>query len=711
MKHFLLKPFIFTLLLITLHQTGVAQLVIDDTQTPQQLVQNVLLGNGVTASNITFTGISGVGGQIGSFTANGTNLGLTSGIVMVTGPTANAIGPNGTGSQGLDIGPPSFPSPAPDSDPDLDAIANVDPLNPIYTNDAAVLEFDFVPTSDTIKFRYVFGSEEYPEFVGSINDVFAFFLTGPGGYNNTNIALIPGTSIPISIATVNNTSNIQYYVNNDFGATIQFDGFTTVLTAVAAVQCGQSYHIKLAIADASDGVWDSGVFLEAGSFSSPGAVEILPDVSYSTNDTTMFEGCGSAAINFVRRNGNLSQPMTITYDLGGTATNGVDYPNIPTTITIPANDTSYALIINPLQDGVAEGIETIIFSVTYTACNVTVTSAVTIYLNDVTPLTVDLGPDQFAGCNGSPDVQLTATTQGGAIPVSYLWSPTGDTLQSITVTPANTTTYIVSANDVCGNSDSDTIEVVVQQVVPLALSVTPDMLICQNDIAAIEAFVQGGTGTITLNWSNGITTAAQNVSPSATTTYIVTVSDQCNIPLVDSVRVDVSANNADFDWIPVDNNTVQFDNQSVGFENGVLWDFGDNTTSTDLSPTHDYATDGVFPVRLIVENANGCLDTITYNVIIQPEYFFYIPNAFTPDGDGVNETFGGQGIGFDIYNMRIFNRWGEQIFESSSTAMGWDGKGTNGKYVMSGIYLYEIRVRVKEDQDPEIYRGKVTLMR
>ena len=708
MKHLLLKTIAIYIALFALPAGLRAQLVIDNTQTPQQLVQNVLLGTGVTATNVTFTGQST---QIARFTATGTNLGLTSGVILATGPCTQAVGPNISGSTGLDVGPPSFPSPAADSDPQLDAIIQVGSPG-IYTNDAAVLEFDFVPTSDTVKFRYVFGSEEYPEFVGSINDVFAFFLSGPG-YANTNIALIPGTNTPISIATVNNATNSQYYIDNQFGNTIEFDGFTTTLTAVAAVQCGQSYHIKLAIADASDGVWDSGVFLEAGSFSSAGTVQILPDVSYSTtNDTTMFEGCGDATIYFVRQSNDLSQPLTIDFNLGGTATNGVDYSNISTQVTIPANDTATSITINPLADGIPEGIETITFSVTNTVCTTSSTSTVTIYLNDVNPLTVDLGPDQSTACTGGGNVNLVANVTGGASPIDYLWTPTGDTIQTISVLPANTTTYYVTASDFCGNTDTDTIEVFVQAPQPLTLTVSNDTLICQNDIVTIFADVQGSLAPNAISWNNGVNTPTQQVSPMVTTTYVVSVTDLCNQTIADSVTINVSSNNAAFDWLFIDNNTVQFTNQSVGYENLVWWDFGDQSTpSNTFSPLHDYANDGTYIVTLVVENIAGCLDTIQYSIVVRPEFYIYIPNAFSPNNDGTNDTFNAKGTGFDVYQMRIYNRWGNLLFETSSLAVGWDGRGTNGKLVPTDIYVYEIAVKIKDGQEPLSYRGKVAMLR
>ncbi|HRN98547.1 MAG TPA: choice-of-anchor L domain-containing protein, partial [Flavobacterium sp.] len=270
MKLKLLSAFI---LLITF--SARAQLVGTNTQTPAQLVQNVLLGGGVTVSNVTFNGSAIMAGQIrdqASFFNTGiipTNIGLQSGILLTTGKGTVAIGPNNSGST-------TDPTDSPmGGDADLLQIATGS------INTKAVLEFDFIPLGETVTFQYVFGSEEYLEWVGSdYNDVFGFFLSGPGiagPFSNgaVNIAVLPTTPpTPVSINNVNNVSNPLFYVNNGTGTTpavntsIQYDGFTTVLTATATVQCGQTYHIKLAIANVGDPSLDSGVFLKANSFNS-----------------------------------------------------------------------------------------------------------------------------------------------------------------------------------------------------------------------------------------------------------------------------------------------------------------------------------------------------------------------------------------------------------------------------------------------------------
>jgi hypothetical protein len=143
------------------------------------------------------------------------------------------------------------------------------------TFDACILTFDFVPIGNSVSFNYVFASEEYPVYAcGQYNDVFAFLVSGPnpagGNFSNENIALIPGTNDPVAISSISNVApcvqNAQYYVSNYTGTAVRYNAFTTILTAQVDVVPCATYTIKLAIADAVDGLFDSGVFLESGSF-------------------------------------------------------------------------------------------------------------------------------------------------------------------------------------------------------------------------------------------------------------------------------------------------------------------------------------------------------------------------------------------------------------------------------------------------------------
>ena len=191
----------------------------------------------------------------GEFTNGLGSLGISQGIILSCGLVNNAPGPNSSDAISADLGLPG--------DADLNAA-----FGGITTYDATVLEFDFIPTADHMYVQYVFGSDEYNEWVGQFNDPFAFFLDG------TNIALVPGTTDPVSVGTVNLGSNSAYYHNNDYGDfggvcpyDIEADGFTSVFTASSALTPNVTHHIKLVIADRNDHVLDSWVFLKAASFS------------------------------------------------------------------------------------------------------------------------------------------------------------------------------------------------------------------------------------------------------------------------------------------------------------------------------------------------------------------------------------------------------------------------------------------------------------
>ncbi|MBD2568895.1 Calx-beta domain-containing protein [Anabaena lutea] len=313
--------------------------------TATQLV-NTLLGAGVTATNITFTGANVAGG---TFTGGiGAGIGIDSGIILSTGNIAFAQGPNNTGSRSGNNSRPG--------DTDLDTI--VDPLS---TEDAAVLEFDFIPSTSTISFSYVFASEEYPEFVNTqFNDVFAFFLNGQ------NIALIPGTTTPVSINTVNAGSsftpgtgpNSSFFTPN-YGTTfdLQFDGFTTVLSATATgLVPGVTNRIKLAIADTGDSAYDSAVFLQAASFGNATSVRVTATDSDAGEGTTPNVGVFT-----ITRTGSTSSALSVNYTISGTAS-ATDYNTIPSTIVIPAGQASTTVTITPTDDTLVEGNETVILS-------------------------------------------------------------------------------------------------------------------------------------------------------------------------------------------------------------------------------------------------------------------------------------------------------------------------------------------------------------
>lgn len=254
--------------------------------TPDSLVRNVLLGTGVRVSDVRLNGSDGIinngsdsCGMIGIFSTgeHETNLGIEEGIVLANGCVDGAAGTNN------DDGYTAWECTSYYVSTLLNELIGVAPEDWGWegANDIVMLEFDFVPTSDSIEFEYVFGSEEYPEYVYAFNDAFGFFISGQnpyGGepYENKNIALIPNTNTPITINSVNDMDNSEYYVDNEGGEWVQYDGYTVPLKAAARVVPNTMYHLIMAIADAGDWSFDSGVFLKANSLTA------IEDTIYDT---------------------------------------------------------------------------------------------------------------------------------------------------------------------------------------------------------------------------------------------------------------------------------------------------------------------------------------------------------------------------------------------------------------------------------------------
>lgn len=759
--------------------------LVTSAQSAASLVQNTLLGPGVTVSNITYNGASGT---IGRFTANGTNLGINSGIVITTGTIANngsgPQGPNNSTNSGVDNGYPGF-SP-------LSSQAGA----PTYN--AAILEFDFVPYSDTVRFKYVFGSEEYPEYVCSdYNDAFAFFISGPGIGGAANIARLPnGQTVTINNVNGGNPggagtpipngcspTNQAYYVNNTGGATIQYDGFTKVLEAVSKVQCGQTYHLIIAIADAGDGIFDSGIFLEANSLTSKAPIEVDYTLSSDPfNDgKTMAEGCVNATVTLTRTK-NLSQTVTVPIVVSGTATEGVDYTNIPNSVTFNPGQTTVTFNLSAFADGVAEGIETIDLDFQLMdPCGNLNPYLVSLQIGDIEPVTVTVNSvDKLCP---QDEAVLIAVPGGGSGPYTFLWS-TGETTPTITVNPTATQNYTISVTDNClhetaqaistvtvpiyppivlvstpditeicpyvpkeltvqvsggagnytyswhlanGNvlGTNDTLDVIpststmyyievtdqcdvaaLDSVLytitspPLVLTMSPDQIICPGDTVPISVSATGGYGQYFYNWlHSGETTPQVFVNPYTTTSYTVSVSDECQTFTVEGTTT-VTVIEPDADFV-ISSNTlfedlpITFQNLTVG-GNTYEWEFGDGQTSTMVHPNNTYDVPGTYYVTLIATNYLGCKDTITKPITIQEEYWIYVPNTFTPDGNQFNNTFKASMINIREVDVTIYDRWGILVFESNSIRWEWDGTYKDNP-VPDGTYTYKIKYTTRSN--------------
>lgn len=683
-----------------------------------QLVQTKLLGNGVTLLSANY---SGSPQAIGSFFASNSNLGISEGIVMTTGNVYGAQGPNSVGNDGFDNGT---------GGPTGVAYSYLNThLGTGNFFNASVLTFSFIPQGSGLKFRYVFGSEEYPEFVCSdYNDAFAFLLSGPGFNPPVNLALVPGTSQIVAINSVNGGSpgnygqtpynpanctsltNTQYYVDNTGGATIQYDGFTKVLTAEATVTPCSTYTITLVVTDVGDGLWDSGVFLEAKSFTTNSTSVTSRDSSFIQGTSDLYEGCGIGKFTFTR-SGDLTVSKTVNYSVTGTATNGVDYtPSLPGSVTFAPGQDKIEVTITPIADGITEGDETV--TVTLLSDNPCPTSApptTTITIHDYSPLAVTAMPDVFLNCYNDT-VQLNATVTGGAFNL-VSWS-TGQVGNPVNVTPTQTTTYTITVLDQCaGTSVSDDVTIHIPPHEPLKIFASPDTVICGGETITLWGYATGGIGNIQTAWSTGESNVTQfTVTPSDNSEYILSATDSCNFTVYDTIRVIVRKPNADFNYYYIQNHEIQtIDLSSPDVVNWV-WIWGDGDSSFVQNPSHAFRDTGLYSVTLIVSNTFGCYDTVIKPIRSYPPFEFFIPNAFTPGDDMVNDFFDGKGVGFTDYRMQLYDRWGQLLFESFQYGRGWNGKDRGGKDAPLGVYVYVFDLKTPVGKKYH-YVGRVTLVR
>lgn len=510
---------------------------------PANLVQNVLLGSGVTVSNVTYNnsayGASTVQNPVQKFTNSSAVFPMNEGVMLLTDNAASI------------------------SDPDLQAITTNTVTNGV------ILEFDFIPEGDTLSFSYIFTSAEYNSFTCSAyNDVFGFFISGPGisgPYSNgaINIATVPGGNVPVGINTVNSGSdpsptncyaadpnwqaNAVYFTtsyntvynsstpfNNMFP---NFNGSTVKMSANASLICGETYHIKLAISNVGDQSYDSGVFLQAGSFSSIPSVSIdISNIASTFLDSVLVENCSTQGeICFSRPANHSSDSLIVYFDLSGTATQGVDFNQIAQgdSIIFVPGETEKCYPIVPVDDGIDEGLEQLIITTfSINPCGDTLFSSGSAWITDEPILpTPDAGADTVV-CN-SMDGWLNGTFSVTTNELEWTYSGPG----TITFTPGDNVidpdinasiagTYqfkIKESNDTCSVYGIDSVIVIFED---LDIQLSQDTTICQNGSRTLVANATGGDNFV-YHWDNANTNSSQQiVSPTDTTVYnVYAVSD------------------------------------------------------------------------------------------------------------------------------------------------------------------------------------------
>jgi len=621
-----------------------------------------LLVDGVPFSNATLTGFDCAAGF---FDGTNTNLDLSSGFAMCTGGIDMLTG-LGANTQGTG------------SDPDL--VTQLQLVNSASTtvNNVIVLEFDFEPNSDQIAFQYVFGSEEYPGYTCSdFNDIFGFFLSGPGingpfSNNGINLAMIPDpnnpgsyTDTPVMINSINSgvsssgnngpcddiDENWQdyavFFTGNPDEETVNMPGFTVPLTATSSVIPCETYHIKLALANVSDQALQSAVFLLENSFSSTGTfMESSSDYGpWSGNDTTLVEGCFDGELTFGLTE-TIQTDYVIDFVVGGTATEGVDFETMGSQAIISAGDLLTSIPLVPFYDGIVEGNETLSVFATVTDGCAEEEMEFNFLIVDRMPMYMDSLPDT-AFCPGDLAITINPSISGGIQPMSYQWLYNGATYSNqeiITIQPNNIGFYTFQANGLCDSEVSDSFEsYLLEPELPLTILSTYNSIeACIGDVLNTEILIAGGIGEPDYMW------------------YI--------------------------DGVPY-TDTLNF------------------TVPTELP--YDYN------LELIVSDqcSNSTSDQFRFNVVDCIK-----ANVFTPNADGLNDFFYlNFGDVVDNVRINIYNRWGELVYTSINYELCdeksgnhcWNGTHiSGGEPCIEGSYFYTIELL-----DGRNHKGFFTLFR
>ncbi len=604
-----LKFYSFFLIIFFHSWNLICQIVIDDTKTPEEIIQKIT-GNGVKISNLQLVCPNNAYGFFES-----PNTPVTEGVILSTGKAIGAIGPDNNPGFSFNHGTAG--------DNQLDVIAGY----PTY--DGCIMEFDIIPQCDILKLGYFFASEEYPlDLSKNFNDVFAFFVNGidPNGgmYVDYNVALVPATLDPVSVFTVNHINNAGYFVDNTAGVTLQFDGHTTRLEAEIPVVSCESYHLKIAIADVTDGIFDSGIFLEGNSLNCSNVV-----YADNTNISNAQENCKNGFISLCRSD-DLQNPLQVNYQILGDAINGTDYDLIDNFVIIPALSECTQININPIDDNTIESTEYVKIVFQPGPCNIFDT--VTIEIAD--KFTITAGDDKTT-CSGSPVIIGVNPKPGHA----YSWNPAvnvsnpllSNPLFTLTTGSSNIEQEILTLTvDSAGCIASDDIQITLYPLPNADFTVND---ICLGNQANFNNQSFANNGILTdYQWMFGDGYISNTENPTHeylfdgiyNVTLQVTDDFGCKHEKIIPINV-WQLPIANFDVINAcEGETTCFNDLSVNVAGdpiaGWLWNFDDaGANSMIQNPCHDYAGSGNKNVQLIVSSNKGCIGVTQKIVSIYPK--------------------------------------------------------------------------------------------
>jgi hypothetical protein len=447
------KRLALTCFLLALAMSATAQLRVNTGISAEEAISR-LVGQGVKVSNVRVNCPSEKDRPWGYFADNTGTLGMSEGLLMTTGAASNAVGPNNSASKG------QANSTREVNDFDLNRLVR----NNEKMFDLCVIEFDVQVFADSLIFEYIFGSEEYPEFIRDFHDVFGFFISGPGIVGRPNIALIPGTNEPISVFNVNETRNSRFYISNGTGSTpfinlfVQYDGYTTKFTSKVAVQPCATYSLKLAICDVKDPNYDAGIFIEGRSLRTKSP---LLKVNYQYEKYGIgIEGCNNASLTIARQS-MLNTEQVFYLRKTGSALEGVDYSTLPDSVVFLPGEREKVIPIELYEDGETEGIESATFNLLNPCPGLPEIASAVLRIQDFAPYNA---PDDSI-CIGQTVILNTAAPEN----FSFFWEPNVDLscieCASPLATPAQDSRYpFLAIDNITGCKSFDTINIKVLKI-------------------------------------------------------------------------------------------------------------------------------------------------------------------------------------------------------------------------------------------------------
>lgn len=690
---------VFFMLCACLQVSG--QINVTPAQTAASLAQK-LAGQGIIVQNPVLKCAPVANGV---FTVTRSNLGLDSGIVLTTGRAATVPGYYGVNGPSEALASMSIGTAG---DSALNTLAGQ------HTLDACALEFDVIPAGDTVSIGYVFSSEEYISAVcGPYNDAFAFFISGPGITGADNMALVPGTTIPVTINSINdgipgthgNYANCTamgpgspfttYYRENGDGTTLTHRGMTTVLKAMHTVIPCKTYHFKIVIADAGNDQYDSGVFLEAGSLTTGSyKVAALP-APVPDSAAICIKGCLPGKFR-VRAEKVKNTPQSIHYTTSGSAVSGVDYQTMPDSVIIPAF-TSFADVLVYGIPTPAAGVKTLGITIySPSVCQSATFAADSADLEIYDTIHISAAPADTLLCRGD-SARLSVF---GDDVYAYSWVPdvglSSADVKAPMAAPPVSAVYTVTAY--IPSSACPLHSAVVRYTVRNTPYITTPAgtVICYNTPAMLPGTVAGSDSAYTYLWQgpqgySANTNVAYTWPLMADAVFTLTVTNDTNgctayatytvtlntpAPPVVSTPVHYCQSVYPVAAVPAEGHSLRW------------YDSSKALLPTTPVPVVDNIADYLY---YVADEVNGCQGPAV-PVVVKVEKCcdgdVFIPTAFTPNNDGLNDRFRPlPNFSYTLRSIEIFNRWGQVVYSSSDGS--WDGRFA-GTDAPAGTYFYHI---------------------